>query len=112
MAILTADHVIGNLKEFHRLLEAGYQHAMEGRLVTLGIRPEYPSSGYGYIKVGEPINGNGGYLVEKFVEKPNLIPLRIISNQGIITGIPGCSSGGQIEFWKKSRIICPPLGIL
>ena len=72
MAILTADHVIGNLKEFHRLLVAGYQQAMEGRLVTLGIRPEYPSSGYGYIKVGEPINGNGGYLVEKFVEKPNL----------------------------------------
>jgi len=72
MAILTADHVIGNLGEFYRLLEAGYQQAMEGRLVTLGIKPEYPSSGYGYIKAGKPIDENDSFFVEKFVEKPNL----------------------------------------
>ena len=72
MAILTADHVIGNLTEFHNLLERGFKRSKEDRLVTLGIQPAYPSTGYGYIKFSKPINGAENYLVDRFVEKPDL----------------------------------------
>lgn len=72
MAILTADHVINNLDEFHSLLEEGFELAMNGRLVTLGIEPEYPSTGYGYIKAGKQLDGDRAFLVDQFVEKPNL----------------------------------------
>ena len=72
MAVLTADHIIGNINEFHYLLEKGYQQAISGSLVTLGIKPEYPSTAYGYIKVGKKLDNERIYLAEKFVEKPDL----------------------------------------
>ncbi|HZU86099.1 MAG TPA: sugar phosphate nucleotidyltransferase, partial [Anaerolineaceae bacterium] len=49
MIVLTADHFIENVSYFQRLLRAGLQVADEGYLVTLGITPSYPTSGYGYI---------------------------------------------------------------
>lgn len=72
MAILTADHIIDNLEEFHHLLDLGYDFANKGNLVTLGIKPEYPSTGYGYIKAGEHLSGDKAFLVDQFVEKPDL----------------------------------------
>lgn len=70
MAILTADHIIGNINEFHSLLSRGYERAEKMELVTLGIKPEFPSTGYGYIKTGEELENRIDYRVEKFVEKP------------------------------------------
>ena len=72
MAILTADHVINNIEEFHILLENAYQIAMDGFLVTLGVEPSFPSTGYGYIKAGRNLDEKtGSFIVEKFVEKPS-----------------------------------------
>jgi mannose-1-phosphate guanylyltransferase len=58
MAVLTADHIIGNLKHFQKILTAAYQVAEQDYLVTLGITPTSPATGYGYIKKG---NGIGTY---------------------------------------------------
>ena len=52
MAILTADHIIGDTALFSDLLKASYDAAETGKLVTLGVPPEYPSSGYGYLQRG------------------------------------------------------------
>lgn len=71
MAVLTADHVIGNEDLFIRLLEQAYDLAQAGHLVTLGITPEYAATGYGYIKTGKKIKGSAARRVTKFVEKPN-----------------------------------------
>lgn len=72
MAVLTADHVINNIDVFHDLLKNAYQLAQDGFLVTLGVEPSYPSTGYGYIKAGRNLDEKtGSYIVEKFVEKPN-----------------------------------------
>jgi mannose-1-phosphate guanylyltransferase len=73
MAVLTADHYIGDEDRFRRLLRAAYAVAQEGHLVTLGIDPTFPATGYGYIQQGELI---GNYLdldvyrVARFKEKP------------------------------------------
>jgi mannose-1-phosphate guanylyltransferase/mannose-6-phosphate isomerase len=68
--ILPADHLIEGMDAFKQnTLEADLL-AREGFLVTFGIPPAYPETGYGYIKKGEP--HNKGYRVESFLEKPNL----------------------------------------
>jgi mannose-1-phosphate guanylyltransferase len=73
MAVLTADHVIANESKFHQLLTSAYGASQEGYLVTLGIAPTHPATGYGYIQQGElidSINGFDVYNVSRFVEKP------------------------------------------
>ncbi len=74
MAVLTADHTIANLEVFHRALEAAAGLAREGFLVTLGIRPDGPATGFGYIQQGERLGDVGSleaFRVERFVEKPD-----------------------------------------
>ncbi len=75
MAVLTADHIIGNLSLFQQVLSAAHQVAGEEYLVTLGITPTYPATGYGYIRKGDQIgeySDLSAFKVEKFTEKPAL----------------------------------------
>ncbi len=74
MAVLTADHYIGNVERFQQLLLAAYELAREGDLVTLGITPTMPDVGYGYIHRGEERGEYAGYKtyhVKAFKEKPD-----------------------------------------
>jgi mannose-1-phosphate guanylyltransferase len=74
MAVLPSDHFIRNRDLFHYLLNAAFDVAANGYLVTLGITPTHPSTAYGYIQQGEPLNGNykyPAYKVRNFKEKPN-----------------------------------------
>jgi mannose-1-phosphate guanylyltransferase len=74
MAVLTADHVIENVPLFQRLLSSAYEAANKKFLVTLGIEPVYPSTGYGYIESGiklDQFEGLDALKVNRFVEKPN-----------------------------------------
>lgn len=75
MAIFPADHVIANVDTLRQSLQLAYELAEKGYLVTLGIKPTAPETGYGYIRfAGETAEGHGlsAFRVEKFVEKPNL----------------------------------------
>jgi len=75
MAILTADHFISGIARFRQVLAAAAQVAEEGHLVTLGITPSSPSTGFGYIKQGESLGTVEGFPVfraERFTEKPSL----------------------------------------
>jgi mannose-1-phosphate guanylyltransferase len=74
MAVLTADHYIKEAGELQHALGAAAQVAEDGRLVTLGIKPNHPATGYGYIERAEKlghVNGHDVYRVEKFTEKPD-----------------------------------------
>lgn len=74
MAVVTADHLIGNVPHFHQLLRTAYQVSQQGYLMTLGIRPTYAATGYGYIQRGERldfVDGQPVYRVQRFKEKPN-----------------------------------------
>ncbi|MDO8421526.1 MAG: mannose-1-phosphate guanylyltransferase/mannose-6-phosphate isomerase [Parvibaculum sp.] len=68
--ILPADHHIRDVAAFHAAVEQGAELARAGKLVTFGIVPSAPETGYGYIKRGVAL-GKGAYSVERFVEKPN-----------------------------------------
>ncbi|MBI2267431.1 MAG: mannose-1-phosphate guanylyltransferase [Armatimonadetes bacterium] len=74
MVVLPADHFIGNVAEFGKVLTGAAALAEKGHLVTVGIPPTSPETGYGYIQKGEPLTGEGGgevFKVRRFVEKPN-----------------------------------------
>lgn len=82
MAVLTADHFIGDEAGFRKVLEAAYQVAQADQLVTLGITPNSPSTGYGYIERGQKLIEVGGltaYQVTAFREKPDLETARRFS---------------------------------
>ncbi|MEA3326626.1 MAG: sugar phosphate nucleotidyltransferase [Chloroflexota bacterium] len=75
MAILTADHLIKNDAHLRQLLKAAYSSAQENFLVTLGITPDYPATGFGYIQKGDNVgefHGLNAFHVKKFKEKPDL----------------------------------------
>ncbi len=70
MVIMPSDHVIKDEHLFLEEMKKAVEAAGEGFLVTLGIIPSRPETGYGYIKQGEPVS-KGVFLVERFTEKPD-----------------------------------------
>lgn len=69
LLVMPSDHVIADVDAFHAAIDAARPAVEDGWLVTFGIAPDAPETGYGYIKVGEAI-GEGIYAVDRFVEKP------------------------------------------
>ena len=81
MAVLPADHVIPEEKKFQQVLADAFAVATRDKvIVTIGIKPTEPATGYGYIRTGAPLPPPGGgvpyattfFKAEQFVEKPNL----------------------------------------
>jgi mannose-1-phosphate guanylyltransferase len=68
--VLPSDHHVANVPRFRAVLERAAEVAASGALVTIGIRPTRPETGYGYIRVGEPIDRKAA-RVRAFVEKPD-----------------------------------------
>ncbi len=73
MLLLPSDHRIADRAAFHVAIETAAAAARAGHLVTFGIRPERPETGYGYIRQGAgPLDGlDGAFPVDAFVEKPD-----------------------------------------
>jgi mannose-1-phosphate guanylyltransferase len=80
MAVLPADHVMPDAKKFQQILGDAFDLASRGQaIVTIGIKPSEPATGYGYIRVGNELPAPDGakkykttfFKAEQFVEKPN-----------------------------------------
>ncbi|HTI15139.1 MAG TPA: mannose-1-phosphate guanylyltransferase [Dictyobacter sp.] len=75
MATFSADAVIGHVDRLRQTLRLGYELAEQGKLVTIGIQPTTPETGYGYIRFADEFSAAYDYTafqVDRFVEKPNL----------------------------------------
>ncbi len=70
LCVFPADHVIGDLAGFHERLADAIRLADQGYIVTFGITPNYPETGYGYLEGGAAAIG-GALKIERFVEKPD-----------------------------------------
>ncbi|HEY9133975.1 MAG TPA: mannose-1-phosphate guanylyltransferase/mannose-6-phosphate isomerase [Dyella sp.] len=79
LLVLPSDHVVQNEAAFHAAVRAALPVASEGKLVTFGIVPNSPETGYGYIKA---VSGTGVRAVERFVEKPDLETARTYVSSG------------------------------
>jgi mannose-1-phosphate guanylyltransferase len=96
MIMLPADHYIKDKNRFVDALKLAIGEAKNGKLVSIGIHPTYPETGYGYIKAK---NGEGEILpVERFVEKPDIDTARQYVEEG------GYFWNSGIFVWKISSI--------
>jgi mannose-1-phosphate guanylyltransferase/mannose-6-phosphate isomerase len=71
MVVMPADHVMTAPQQFVEAVEQGSHNAEQGALVTFGIVPASPETGYGYIKRDEQVDDSAAYRVARFVEKPD-----------------------------------------
>ena len=102
MAVLTADHFISDVPGFRRALAAAEEAARYGYLVTLGIKPTFPSTGYGYVHQGQHIKKVDGldvYLADRFTEKPDAEE----AQQLVESGVYSWNSGMFV--WRLDRIL-------
>lgn len=102
MAVLTSDHFIGNEPGFRRLLRAALEVALDGYLVTLGITPTFPATGYGYIQMGRRLGAYYGQKVFealRFKEKP----AESQAQEMLASGDHAWNSGMFV--WQAGRIL-------
>ena len=93
MMVVPSDHLISNARAFDDVCRAARKAAEDGLLVTFGIEPRGPETGYGYIQQGESLIAvNGVFHVARFVEKPNME-----TAQGYLT------AGGY--FWNSGMFL-------
>jgi mannose-1-phosphate guanylyltransferase len=102
MVVVPADHWVANPHTFRRTLENAVKLAATGdHLVTIGIRPDYPETGYGYILKSRTLRHGkipGAALVKRFQEKPNVTAARRLIRQGALW-----NSG--IFVWRSAAFI-------
>ncbi len=74
LLVMPADHLVRNEREFRSVIASGCKIANDGKVVTFGVVPDRPETGYGYIRKGAAITDGGiqpAFLLDAFVEKPN-----------------------------------------
>jgi mannose-1-phosphate guanylyltransferase len=102
MLVLPADHWVADVVAFRRSLKAAVELASASDdLVTIGIQPNYPETGYGYIMKGKPLGGTapaGAYQVKQFKEKPSETMARQLIRRGSLW-----NSG--IFVWRASTLL-------
>jgi mannose-1-phosphate guanylyltransferase len=102
MCVLTADHFISRTERFRQVLRAAARVAEDGYLVTLGITPSFPSTGFGYIRRSAPlgtVDGFDAFRVEKFTEKPDAATARQFCESGMYSWNSG------MFVWQVSAIL-------
>lgn len=98
MLVLPADHLIRDADAYRSVLGLAAQAAQDGHLVTIGIRPAYPETGYGYLRCGTQ-DASGVCRVERFLEKPDLPTASACLQEG------GWLWNSGIFLWKASVIL-------
>lgn len=98
MVVLPADHLIQNHDAFHQALQTAITAASEGRLVTFGIQPVHPDTGFGYIQAGAE-QASGVFEVARFAEKPDLLTAQRFLDEG------GYYWNSGMFVWQASTIL-------
>ncbi|WP_372779289.1 mannose-1-phosphate guanylyltransferase/mannose-6-phosphate isomerase [Litorivivens sp.] len=98
LLVLPADHVIRQVEAFCEAVERGLPFAQDGQLVTFGIVPTSPETGYGYLKRGEELASNA-FTLAQFVEKPDLA-----TAEGYLDSGEYCWNSGMFLFSAQAYL--------
>ncbi|MCW8840439.1 MAG: mannose-1-phosphate guanylyltransferase/mannose-6-phosphate isomerase [Gammaproteobacteria bacterium] len=98
MVVLPADHVIKDAPMFQQALKQAVDAAEQDRLVTFGITPSHPDTGFGYIQAGAQ-QGDNIHAVQRFAEKPDLATAEQFLSEG------GYYWNSGMFVWKASTIL-------
>ena len=111
LLVMPSDHMIENVAEFHEAVRNGEQAARAGRLVTFGIRPTGPDTGFGYLQSGIDLpNASGAMDVVRFVEKPNLEAAEAMVADGQHLWNAGIFLFGAATFIEETMRHAPAIG--
>jgi mannose-1-phosphate guanylyltransferase len=98
LLVMPSDHVIADLPAFHAAVAAALPMVSDGWLVTFGIAPDSPETGYGWIKVGDEL-APGIHRVDRFIEKPPLDRAQAMLDSG------GHAWNGGIFLFRADRYL-------
>jgi mannose-1-phosphate guanylyltransferase/mannose-6-phosphate isomerase len=102
LGIFSADHVIQDVEALRQALHLAYDQAEKGYLVTIGLTPTRPETGYGYICYSDQVSegyNHHAHKVERFVEKPDLVTAQAYLEDGHYVW------NGGIFVWKAQTIL-------
>jgi mannose-1-phosphate guanylyltransferase len=102
IAVLSADHHIAHELRFVNAIECACQYAESGHIVTLGIHPSFPATGFGYIQRGDILNTCGEFTLyesRRFTEKPDEATATVFLSAGTYSWNAG------IFIWKATQIL-------
>lgn len=107
LLVMPADHVIVNTQAFQDVVRRGAALADGGAVVTFGITPDAPETGYGYIQSGEAFGGDGARRIARFVEKPNLDTAQAYLDEGSYLWNSGLFMM-RASVWLAALQVCRP----
>jgi mannose-1-phosphate guanylyltransferase len=102
IAVLSADHHIAHEARFLNALRTAHEYAGKGCIVTLGIHPSFPATGFGYIQRGDKVGTSGEFTVYKsrgFTEKPDEATATVFMDAGTYSWNAG------IFIWRASQAL-------
>tara|TARA_A100001388_G_C28765544_1_gene500504 strand:- start:1167 stop:2603 length:1437 start_codon:yes stop_codon:yes gene_type:complete len=111
LIVLSSDHKINNKANFHKAIKVGLKHAEKSKLVTFGVVPDSPQTGYGYIKAGKFFSSdiNQGGDIAEFIEKPNFEKAKILFKNKKYTWNSGIFLFKAKTFLSEIERFCPSL---
>ena len=108
LAIMPADQLVRDPAGLRAALIAAADAAAAGKIVTIGITPTEPATGYGYIEMGPPLAGHGGVReVARFVEKPDLETAKRFFAEGHFLWNAGMFVARADVLLSEMRVLCP-----
>ena len=108
MLVLSADHEINDIEEFQKTINVAKIYAEKGRLVTFGIVPKSPNTGFGYINFSGDVNSDI-FVVKKFVEKPNQKTAESYINDGFYLWNSGMFMFDSNQLLQELSSYCPEI---
>lgn len=106
--LLPADHYVGDVEGLRAAIRSAATYADRGHIVTFGIKPRSPETGYGYIKRGEPL-GDSAFAVAEFCEKPDLARATVFLEEGSYDWNSGMFMGRADVLMAEMAAHCPEI---
>ena len=107
LLVMPADHAILDLEAFKATVAKGAVCAEQGHIVTFGINPDRPETGYGYIQTGSPLGSVPGLGINGFVEKPDLATAKRYLASGAYLWNSGLFMV-KAHVWLRAMEVCRP----
>lgn len=110
LLVMPSDHLIADEQSFEAVVHHAYLLAQQGKLVTFGIQPDRPETGYGYIEQGESIGPSGdAFHVKRFIEKPNPEAAQLFATSGNHLWNSGIFMFGTSTYLRELHELSPEI---
>lgn len=107
LLVMPSDHVIVDTEVFKKAVQQGVQLALQGRIVTFGITPDKPETGFGYIQTGDQLDNSDAYSIARFVEKPDSTTAQAYLDAGTFLWNSGLFLM-RASIWLQAIELCHP----